>query len=326
MKKKLQAARKELNKMIKVLAPRDKISCLLSCCKIIYSILNTTSNGNPPGADDFFPLMLYVTITANVHQIYSQYQYIIKFRNPEKLSETSYYLTNFESAISFIKDLTSDLLTISKEEFNKWMENGDTNIEQNNNTPLFDLKNNDNNDQNNILPIFDLKKSENNDQNNNNFMSSLLDLTKSELNEHNNNNIKPMFDLKKSKSESELVVKHGNQTQKLKEQIQVPSFSSTFLSAKSDSKSDREDKSFNSTIESDYESSYDITLQPFPTGGYQKIEMALLIKRFLSCNTEDIKVGEIPMLLSTFKKIVSENEILKEEIKQYKNQNDQSFI
>jgi len=50
-------------------APRDKLACILNCCKVINNLLlnasivsNTTPPPAPPGADEFLPVLIYVTI------------------------------------------------------------------------------------------------------------------------------------------------------------------------------------------------------------------------------------------------------------------------
>jgi hypothetical protein len=46
-------------------APRDKLACILNCCKVINNLLlnaSIVSNENPPGADEFLPVLIYVTI------------------------------------------------------------------------------------------------------------------------------------------------------------------------------------------------------------------------------------------------------------------------
>lgn len=49
-------------------APRDKLVCILNCCKVISNLLlnaSLVSNVNPPGADEFLPVLIYVTIKVN---------------------------------------------------------------------------------------------------------------------------------------------------------------------------------------------------------------------------------------------------------------------
>lgn len=42
--------------------------CILNCCKVINNLLlniSIVSDENPPGADDFLPVLIYVTIKAS---------------------------------------------------------------------------------------------------------------------------------------------------------------------------------------------------------------------------------------------------------------------
>ncbi|KAJ6809173.1 vacuolar protein sorting-associated protein 9A-like [Iris pallida] len=60
-------AQKELQKINMYKAPRDKLVCILNCCKVINNLLRNVSmasKDNPPGADDFLPVLIYVTIKA----------------------------------------------------------------------------------------------------------------------------------------------------------------------------------------------------------------------------------------------------------------------
>lgn len=46
-------------------APRDKLVCILNCCKVINNLLlnaSLASNKDHPGADEFLPVLIYVTI------------------------------------------------------------------------------------------------------------------------------------------------------------------------------------------------------------------------------------------------------------------------
>ncbi|KAL3845580.1 hypothetical protein ACJIZ3_002983 [Penstemon smallii] len=58
-------AQKELQKINMYKAPRDKLVCILNCCKVISNLLinaSLASNGDHPGADEFLPVLIYVTI------------------------------------------------------------------------------------------------------------------------------------------------------------------------------------------------------------------------------------------------------------------------
>ena len=49
----------------------------------------------PTGADEFFPILVYVTLKARAPSLYSNLQFIERFRTPSKLcGEAGYYYTN----------------------------------------------------------------------------------------------------------------------------------------------------------------------------------------------------------------------------------------
>eukprot|EP00041_Stephanoeca_diplocostata_P000166 m.13651 g.13651 ORF g.13651 m.13651 type:complete len:346 (+) comp10170_c0_seq4:407-1444(+) len=109
-------AMKELCKMDAYKAPRDKMVCVLNCCKIINSVLQ--SHTDKAGADEFFPMLVYVTLTAKPKNLYSNMCFIKRFRNPDKLmGEPGYYFTTLEGAIEFAETLNADRLTIDRKTF-----------------------------------------------------------------------------------------------------------------------------------------------------------------------------------------------------------------
>lgn len=117
----IEYASNEIRKVNDYKAPRDKIICILNCCKIIFSFLRAgKQEGN---ADSFIPLLILVIIHANVRHLISNLHYIQNYRGDEWLfhGETSYYLSSLEAAINFIADLDIDNLTISKEEYQQHM-------------------------------------------------------------------------------------------------------------------------------------------------------------------------------------------------------------
>lgn len=104
----------ELLKIKTYRAPRDKIICVLNCCKVIfgqldYLIAKTVANisigllkhsKSDLSADSFMPLLIYVVLQANPDHLVSNVQYILRFRNQEKLGgEAGYYLS---SLVSFL--------------------------------------------------------------------------------------------------------------------------------------------------------------------------------------------------------------------------------
>ena len=89
----LSLAKQEFRKINNYRAPRDKVICILNCCKVIFGLLRHA--GAEESADQFIPLLIYVVIQSNVRFLYSNIQYIQRFRNPEKLKgEAGYYLSS----------------------------------------------------------------------------------------------------------------------------------------------------------------------------------------------------------------------------------------
>ncbi|THU62954.1 hypothetical protein C4D60_Mb01t10590 [Musa balbisiana] len=119
-------AQKELQKINMYKAPRDKLVCILNCCKVINNLLlnaSITSNENPPGADEFLPVLIYVTIKANPPQLHSNLLYIQRYRRQSRLvSEAAYFFTNILSAESFIWNIDGQALSMEEAEFQKKMQ------------------------------------------------------------------------------------------------------------------------------------------------------------------------------------------------------------
>ncbi|KAG6738669.1 hypothetical protein POTOM_058291 [Populus tomentosa] len=131
-------AEKELQKINAFRAPREKLHCIMSCCRIINNLLLNASmseNHVLGGADDFLPVLIYVTIKArspwtnsffqqaNPPQLHSNLKYIQLYRRQEKMiSEPAYYFTNLVSAKSFIVQLDAKSLSMDEIEFEEGMQ------------------------------------------------------------------------------------------------------------------------------------------------------------------------------------------------------------
>lgn len=119
-------AQKELQKINMYKAPRDKLVCILNCCKVISNLLHNASiasNENPPGADEFLPVLIYVTLKANPPQLHSNLLYIQRYRNQSRLvAESAYFFTNMLSAESFISNIDAKALSMDETEFEKNIE------------------------------------------------------------------------------------------------------------------------------------------------------------------------------------------------------------
>jgi len=117
----LKLAQQELLKIKSYRAPRDKIICVLNCCKVIFGLLKHSKSDS--SADSFMPLLIYVVLQANPEHLVSNVQYILRFRNQEKLGgEAGYYLSSLMGAIQFIENMDRTTLTITDEEFEKNVE------------------------------------------------------------------------------------------------------------------------------------------------------------------------------------------------------------
>ncbi|KAG2541942.1 hypothetical protein PVAP13_9NG665700 [Panicum virgatum] len=119
-------AQKELQKINMYKAPRDKLSCILNCCKVINNLLlnaSIVSNDNPPGADEFLPVLIYVTIKANPPQLHSNLLYIQRYRRQTRLvSDAQYFFTNILSAESFIWNIDGESLSMNELDFQRKMD------------------------------------------------------------------------------------------------------------------------------------------------------------------------------------------------------------
>ncbi|KAF2143633.1 uncharacterized protein K452DRAFT_246902 [Aplosporella prunicola CBS 121167] len=117
----LKLAQQELLKIRNYRAPRDKVICILNCCKVIFGFLRNAQSDQ--SADSFIPLLIFTVLRANPDHLVSNVQYILRFRNQEKLGgEAGYYISSLMGAIQFIENLDRTSLTISDEEFEKNVE------------------------------------------------------------------------------------------------------------------------------------------------------------------------------------------------------------
>ncbi|KZF26433.1 hypothetical protein L228DRAFT_242909 [Xylona heveae TC161] len=117
----LTLAQQELLKIKNYRAPRDKVICILNCCKVIFGLLRHAKSDQ--SADSFVPLLIYVVLQANPEHLVSNVQYILRFRDQDKLSgEAGYYISSLMGAIQFIENLDRTNLTVSDDEFEKHVE------------------------------------------------------------------------------------------------------------------------------------------------------------------------------------------------------------
>jgi len=118
-------AQSAIREMDNVMAPADKLACIMNSCRIIALLLSAAAEergkgggGKGVGADEFLPALIYTVIKAQPRRLYSNLRYIGEFRSPTKLmSESGYFYTNVLSAVAFAKNVKPDHLAMSKTEF-----------------------------------------------------------------------------------------------------------------------------------------------------------------------------------------------------------------
>ncbi|KAA1108449.1 hypothetical protein PGT21_013231 [Puccinia graminis f. sp. tritici] len=114
----MEFAKTELLKINSYKAPRDKMICILNCCKVIFGLIRHIDQSEG-GADTFIPILILVVLRAQPKTLISNLQYIQRFRNPDKMQgENGYYMSSLNAAISFIERLEHSVLSnITQEEF-----------------------------------------------------------------------------------------------------------------------------------------------------------------------------------------------------------------
>lgn len=63
----------ELLKINHYKAPRDKMICILNCCKVIFGLIRHTVGSGPEAtsADAFIPVLIFVVLRANPENMIS---------------------------------------------------------------------------------------------------------------------------------------------------------------------------------------------------------------------------------------------------------------
>jgi Rab5 GDP/GTP exchange factor len=74
-------------------------------------------------ADSFLPLLILLLLRSNPPHLYSNIQYIQRFRHPDRLGgEGGYYLNSLEAAVGWIETIEKGVLSCSEEDFDRYTE------------------------------------------------------------------------------------------------------------------------------------------------------------------------------------------------------------
>ncbi|KAF7356476.1 Vacuolar protein sorting-associated protein 9a [Mycena venus] len=102
----LMFAQQELLKVNHYKAPRDKLICILNCCKVIFGLIRHLKKEE--GADSFVPILIYVVLKANPEHL---------------LSNVECVMSIMMGAVSFIETMDhTSLSNITQEEFERNVE------------------------------------------------------------------------------------------------------------------------------------------------------------------------------------------------------------
>lgn len=135
----LALAQQELLKINTYRAPRDKVICVLNCCKVIFGFLKNSRADQ--SADGFVPILIYTVLRARPEHLVSNVQYIWRFRNQDKLGgEAGYYMSSLMGVVTFIENLDRTNLTITDEEFEENVEQAVSAIAEENKAEEYEEK------------------------------------------------------------------------------------------------------------------------------------------------------------------------------------------
>jgi hypothetical protein len=101
-------------------APAEKLNCLLDCMSIIVNVLTLVSAGQGVSTDDSLPIIIYIVIKAKPNRLYSNLNYISKFRHSSKMiGLKGFVFQQFQSAAAFVLTADHSCLSISFEDYSR---------------------------------------------------------------------------------------------------------------------------------------------------------------------------------------------------------------
>lgn len=108
------------------MSPIEKLNCLVECITIIVNVLELCSNSDSGiSSDDSLPIIIYVVIKAQPKWMYSNLNYINKFRDQSKmLAQSGFCFSQIQSAIQFIENVGPSSFTLAPELYERYMSPG----------------------------------------------------------------------------------------------------------------------------------------------------------------------------------------------------------
>ena len=108
---------------------------LINFCRVISIMLQETSlDGQPDGADMFFPSCIYSFMQIEdpliLQELNTNIKFVQCFRHQERLSgEDEYYLTTLESIVEFIHNVSHIDLKVDEKEYLELVKKSQVDIE-----------------------------------------------------------------------------------------------------------------------------------------------------------------------------------------------------
>ena len=105
------------------MSPVEKLSCLVECITIIVNVLELCSNSDSGiSSDDSLPIIIYIVIKAQPKWMYSNLNYINKFRDQSKmLAQSGFCFSQIQSAIQFIENVGPESFSLPAEQYERYM-------------------------------------------------------------------------------------------------------------------------------------------------------------------------------------------------------------
>ena len=99
----LVAAQHELSRLSEFRSPRDKLTLLLNCSRIVAELVKKSFEQNA-GNDYLLPTLILVILRAKPMNLISHVKYTMRYRNQAKVNEgvAQFCLTNMVCLIMFI--------------------------------------------------------------------------------------------------------------------------------------------------------------------------------------------------------------------------------